>query len=262
MKGKSGFTLIELLVVIAIIAILAAILFPVFAQARATARKTVCLSNLKQLNLGVQQYIQDYDERFPGWTWGNRYTADSGTFWDNAIYPYVKNLGVYQCPDDILEWNHDPDWTRNGPDGGANDRFVTPSGCNFWDRCNPTHNSYAINETLTGARKLAAVQQPASYSCLLEGAISLVDAWQDPALAGRIAARAAFASQTEGCCMMWGEIGGNYGWHTAQEYIDFYGKAKCDNSARHQGGTNVSYVDSHVKFQRWMDLTPDKLSPI
>ncbi len=66
MQRKSGFTLIELLVVIAIIAILAAILFPVFAQAREQARKTTCLSNLKQLGLGLFMYAQDYDETFPG----------------------------------------------------------------------------------------------------------------------------------------------------------------------------------------------------
>src|SRR5438876_11346932 len=102
MKRREGFTLIELLVVIAIIAILAAILFPVFAQARAAARKTSCLSNMKQINLGMQQYIQDYDEKFPGWEWGDRYSEDSGSFWDNAIMPYVKNIKVFQCPDDVL----------------------------------------------------------------------------------------------------------------------------------------------------------------
>src|SRR3954470_6189627 len=65
LQRRHGFTLIELLVVIAIIAILAAILFPVFAQARDQARKTTCLSNTKQLGLGVMMYIQDYDEQFP-----------------------------------------------------------------------------------------------------------------------------------------------------------------------------------------------------
>ncbi len=94
-SGKfRGFTLIELLVVIAIIAILAAILFPVFAKAREKARQTSCLSNEKQLGLGFLQYAQDYDEFYPG-----RNIGDKASNWAYAIYPYVKSVGVYQCPD-------------------------------------------------------------------------------------------------------------------------------------------------------------------
>ena len=89
-----GFTLIELLVVIAIIAILAAILFPVFAKAREKARQTTCLSNEKQLGLGVLQYVQDNDEAFPGGV------NALGRGWAGEIYPYVKSTGVYKCPDD------------------------------------------------------------------------------------------------------------------------------------------------------------------
>jgi len=103
-----GFTLIELLVVIAIIAILAAILFPVFAKAREKARQTSCLSNLKQLGLGMLQYCQDYDERLPHC----RYVPDAirhpspfnGTpinlSWPQLITPYVKNFQVFVCPSD------------------------------------------------------------------------------------------------------------------------------------------------------------------
>lgn len=101
MRSK-GFTLIELLVVIAIIAILAAILFPVFARAREKARQTSCLSNVKQLMLGYVMYAQDYDGYFPsdwrpgslGGGWGDHYS------WRAMIYPYVKNLGIYTCPSD------------------------------------------------------------------------------------------------------------------------------------------------------------------
>ena len=92
---RRGFTLIELLVVIAIIAILAAILFPVFARAREKARTASCQSNLKQIALAVLMYAQDYDERFPA-------SAACGPTcplpWDLATYPYIKNWQVYLCP--------------------------------------------------------------------------------------------------------------------------------------------------------------------
>jgi prepilin-type N-terminal cleavage/methylation domain-containing protein/prepilin-type processing-associated H-X9-DG protein len=94
---RRGFTLIELLVVIAIIAILAAILFPVFAKAREKARQSSCLSNVKQLGLGFMQYAQDYDEMLPQdyrCPWATRYT------WRAMIYPYVKNGQVFSCPSD------------------------------------------------------------------------------------------------------------------------------------------------------------------
>lgn len=123
----NGFTLIELLVVIAVIAILAAILFPVFARARENARRASCMSNLKQLGLGMMQYIQDYDERFPpaydaaidpASTYpaltavqdanaafpSGYFTTDStkggvhSRTWMDLIFPYVKNLQVYRCP--------------------------------------------------------------------------------------------------------------------------------------------------------------------
>src|SRR2546421_9358267 len=117
-RSKKGFTLIELLVVIAIIAILAAILFPVFAKARAAARKVSGTSNLKQLGTATMMYIQDYDERFPHYDWGvescnesgnaggpNTLSGNSPNFgaysasaWCNSLQPYIKNLGVFQDP--------------------------------------------------------------------------------------------------------------------------------------------------------------------
>ncbi|MDR3708964.1 MAG: DUF1559 domain-containing protein [Capsulimonadaceae bacterium] len=99
MKHK-GFTLIELLVVIAIIAILAAILFPVFAQAREKARASACLSNLKQLGLGYTQYEQDYDENVPCGLVSNGYGSRG---WAGQIYPYVKSKAVFICPSDTTQ---------------------------------------------------------------------------------------------------------------------------------------------------------------
>jgi len=92
---RHGFTLIELLVVIAIIAILAAILFPVFAKAREKARQSSCSSNLKQIALGVIQYSQDYDEKFP-----HAVTGTPPAIWllNEVLAPYIKNDQIWQCP--------------------------------------------------------------------------------------------------------------------------------------------------------------------
>jgi len=98
-RSLTGFTLIELLVVIAIIAILAAILFPVFAQAREKARATTCLSNGKQIALSISMYAQDYDETFPISIQAAGTTAE--TWWDDSIQPYIKTGskgGILTCP--------------------------------------------------------------------------------------------------------------------------------------------------------------------
>src|SRR2546423_13337957 len=119
---NAAFTLIELLVVIAIIAILAAILFPVFARAREAARTSSCLSNTKQMALAIMQYIQDYDERFPTplynlssvdpqygrhpdnpWGPWSRFRVG----WNHTIFPYVKNVQVFLCPSSPGGPDHD-----------------------------------------------------------------------------------------------------------------------------------------------------------
>jgi prepilin-type N-terminal cleavage/methylation domain-containing protein/prepilin-type processing-associated H-X9-DG protein len=99
MASFSAFTLIELLVVIAIIAILTAILLPVFAQAREKARQTACLSSTKQLGTAVYQYYQDYDEVGPNGTY--RFGTTGG--WAGQIAPYVKNVLVFRCPSDVID---------------------------------------------------------------------------------------------------------------------------------------------------------------
>jgi prepilin-type N-terminal cleavage/methylation domain-containing protein/prepilin-type processing-associated H-X9-DG protein len=115
---RSAFTLIELLVVIAIIAILAAILFPVFARARENARRASCQSNLKQIGLGVMQYTQDFDEKFPLY-----YSAGAAPAygWADIVQPYLKSTQIYQCPSESrIPPNDDPtqqgftDYSYNG----------------------------------------------------------------------------------------------------------------------------------------------------
>jgi prepilin-type N-terminal cleavage/methylation domain-containing protein/prepilin-type processing-associated H-X9-DG protein len=99
-KKKSAFTLIELLVVIAIIAILAAILFPVFAQARAKARQISCASNEKQIGLAVIQYVQDSDESYP-----QGCTTEWWYGWQTQVAPYAKSVAIFRCPDDASSIN-------------------------------------------------------------------------------------------------------------------------------------------------------------
>lgn len=119
-RTKTGFTLIELLVVIAIIAILAAILFPVFARARENARRSSCSSNLKQIGLGLVQYEQDFDERTPR-TWFGIDTDASGVGgrykWMDAIFPYAKSEQLFVCPSQTLATS-----------GAASRKFVFSNG--------------------------------------------------------------------------------------------------------------------------------------
>jgi prepilin-type N-terminal cleavage/methylation domain-containing protein len=104
-RVNKGFTLIELLIVIAIIAILAAILFPVFARARENARKASCLSNLKQIGLGLMQYVQDYDEKYPMSEYDATTTENVWHTWARDVMPYIKvaRLSVVLLADSLRE---------------------------------------------------------------------------------------------------------------------------------------------------------------
>jgi len=167
MVNRKGFTLIELLVVIAIIAILAAILFPVFAKAREKARQTTCISNMKQLGLGFMQYIQDSDEHYPS-------SNNWGAGWAGRIYPYVKATGTFQCPDDSV--------ARNKAHGGtglaagdvpvsyvAND-YILANGAFNWSGNGSGGNSFSKN---TIGMPAAGLKAPASTVLMYEGDTAL-----------------------------------------------------------------------------------------
>ena len=159
MTRRDGFTLIELLVVIAIIAILAAILFPVFAKAREKARQASCCSNLKQLGLAFQMYTSDYDEKFTGWAVRAAPTAGCGnnftTLWYHHIWqPYVKNWQLCICP---------------------STNYNSGAWCASWVAAvQPYGTSYGLNCRAIGcwctSKTLADIRKPAELALLADAA--------------------------------------------------------------------------------------------
>lgn len=130
-----GFTLIELLVVIAIIAILAAILFPVFAQAKEQAKKTACLSNMKQIGLAAMMYVNDSDGVYPvnNWTFGLNWQGCQ-VGWKALLQPYIKNVDIFRCPSAPQNLNGALT-TIPGPGGTVDGSVVVPwgqIGANEW----------------------------------------------------------------------------------------------------------------------------------
>jgi prepilin-type N-terminal cleavage/methylation domain-containing protein/prepilin-type processing-associated H-X9-DG protein len=142
LSSRKGFTLIELLVVIAIIAILAAILFPVFARARENARKSTCQSNLKQIGMGILMYGQDYDEMGPPNHAPYTIVVNGATRWAEWWYlvnPYTKNFGVFTCPSSAVNfWVQDPAGGPNirmtyGKRGCSDDVFSGEGSSSLWN---------------------------------------------------------------------------------------------------------------------------------
>jgi len=232
MYSRKAFTLIELLVVIAIIAILAAILFPVFAKAREKARQTSCASNLKQLALGFSQYCQDYDEKFPSCTYNIERTPSSGLpasvdgtpsmagwyfedwgadgysgrnlySWMDRIFPYVKSVQVYKCPDSPgASYGGMPDYGYSGNISGGIGGFTGD----------------------LSSRKLGDIKRPAE--------ICLVGDWGGPM--GCYPTKAATNSTGT----------------TTTGWMSWYESGSSVFTCPHSEGTNMAFVDGHVKWLR------------
>lgn len=221
---RHGFTLIELLVVIAIIAILAAILFPVFARAREKARQASCASNLKQIALGTLMYVQDYDERFHGW----RTRCWSGGNDDSnpvKIMPYVKNRQVFSCPSAQTVANFRNCWDAN----------VIPDlsyGFNEWI----SHAGSETNGSCTcnSAKKLSFWPLPAETLIWADSKCGMVWGTSPEGILHRVAWPDGPQCECNGT-----------GW----------GPAPNDRpGSRHNGGSNVAFMDGHVKYFSIMNL--------
>jgi prepilin-type N-terminal cleavage/methylation domain-containing protein/prepilin-type processing-associated H-X9-DG protein len=219
---RRAFTLIELLVVIAIIALLAAILFPVFARARENARRSTCQSNLKQIAIGIVQYTQDYDERYPGYanprtTPPAENVSDHG--WALNIQPYIKSPQVYQCPSEQY-----PPLT-----------FV-PSSNNYID--------YAINENLTIDQASVPLQAGAQHiSVLLQPSLSVL-----------LFDRTSYCSYSIASSCLDDFCAAGQGLARFDETGTTYVGASYGGQ-RHLDGQNFAFCDGHVKWYKGIDDT-------
>ncbi len=253
---RKGFTLIELLVVIAIIAILAAILFPVFARAKAKAQETQCLSNVKQIATAVLTYCSDYDQRLP---WA-MYIADTdhpedATYVFDVMRPYLKTMEILQCPvapgavplDEIpgMGWPSSS-YAVNGSWWGKDDLF--PTNCSDDDDCQfPTktgvyHDPYTAGFTSgpPNGTNLDNCDKPAANYMLWDAEIVLPDA---------------FSGWTNVCDL---DINGyncdSRGGNSAHPAL-LCGTAEVDVTPvlRHNNGMNVAFFDGHAKRQSEAD---------
>ena len=263
---KRGFTLIELLVVIAIIAILAAILFPVFAQAREKARAISCLSNTKQLALGVVQYEQDVDEKTPNGV--NPYGGGQG--WAAQIYPYVKSTQVFVCPDDSS--NITPAVTvagalpLHGSSYAYNSQVSIPAACAATGSCVPgkdAADSFTLAQYASPAKTilLAEVYQNSGYD-IAGGNTAPIDPGTTPygdlynnyfggSAAGYLIGGAYDPSGANSNNNVPGGTSTTMKWATGYVRNMRTGAAANDFTGpmgRHTGGANYVLADGHAKY--------------
>jgi len=249
-RFRVGFTLIELLVVIAIIAIFAAILFPVFSQAREKARQAQCISNMRNLGMGMMQYVQDYDERFPFHQtpcWIGRRAAESGSYqaagffgagdWYELLEPYTRNWEIFRCPSARYEWQ----WKGNcypATMGRPNRRV-----------------NYGFNEThFNGAVRLAELREPANVVSIADNWNTFLNPWSRTKNLG-VNPRIAFANAERGStCRYLGSWRGCP--TTSPEEIlqqDPSGRI-LEGFTRHLSGSLLVFADGHAKWYRWQQI--------
>lgn len=253
MQSRKGFTLIELLVVIAIIAILAAILFPVFAQAREKARAISCISNLKQDGLAIRMYQQDYDETVvPGYQYQDKDGCEIRWYFD-LVDPYVKNAQIWKCPDRAARLEGAGCWytdTGTGRDSlpvgsGPNKRSVDWSYAfnNSWECCALSASDNPVGP-FTGDTlgryypypSEASFDKPADYISLFDGCTLQMWAAAYPQPHTGMVHGFDFLDDTGRNSATWG--------------------SNCRGSVRrdHTGGANFLFLDGHAKSLRQTKL--------
>lgn len=235
---KKAFTLIEILVVIAIIGILAAILFPVFSRARENARRSSCQSNLKQIGLGVAQYVQDYDETYPIledsgsggiFSTGTPAALSDKQTWIDRVFPYIKSRQVFHCP------------SVGEAKGGAAEQFSHYGFTAYTERSCNGDLGFAGQK---GLMKLAEIQRPAEVLIMSDYRVAyphVAGVWALSQFcftsASYIITPGEYSSVPEATAMC------NDGTDCSMTPVD----------ARHLSGANYAFFDGHVK---WLGFKP------
>jgi prepilin-type N-terminal cleavage/methylation domain-containing protein/prepilin-type processing-associated H-X9-DG protein len=255
-RTRWGFTLIELLVVIAIIAILAAILFPVFAQARDKARAASCLSNCKQMGTAWMMYQQDYDEAFPQSqplnSWNDCATMkDRGSYsgWiGNLLMPYSKNATIYRCPSlpnnttvNYGNGNVDDCWNSSEPDSQAQAKWNIPY----------IHVSYSYNYVAFNGKTMASIGRPADAMAIWDS----FNAWSD---CGYVTSSCGDWLQRDIPAFM-AKVG--IPLNPKMDKTSYTSASYQAKSSPHSNNINIVFADGHAKASRWDKLTWGNLDP-